>query len=321
MSRSSSIVAALLCAICLVAAHPPARARVETIERVVAVVNDEAIFLSDLRHRAAPMLSQIVSTTPKDERSARIRALYDDLIEQLVDQELIAQAARRMQVTVSRDDVNRAIQNVRTQSELGEDEFWQAVEQQGFTEAEYRRDVRQQLLRLKVLNQRVRSRVNITEENVRERYEMKMRKARQALEFRASHVFLAVPDDATATEIKEIRERAEELRRGLTPESFEEATRTYGGGDLGWLSQGDLPDTLEDALLSLETGEISPVVRGSAGFHIFLLRERQRGKAELPSYEQYRERLYQEMVQEAMAQQEELFLEDLRRRAVIDVRL
>ena len=87
----------------------------------------------------------------------------------MIDEELIQQSARDLQLRVTNADVDRAIDNVRTQSGLSEDEFWDAVRAQGFAEAQYRGDVRRQLLRLKVLNNRARSRINVTEEDVKEK--------------------------------------------------------------------------------------------------------------------------------------------------------
>jgi hypothetical protein len=61
-------------------------------------------------------------------------------------------------------------------------------------------------------------------------------------------------------------------------------------------------------------------VRGPAGFHIFLLQERQAGTgATIPPYEEAREQVYRQMLEESMGRQEEMFLTELRRNAVIKV--
>jgi peptidyl-prolyl cis-trans isomerase SurA len=91
----------------------------------------------------------------------------------------------------------------------------------------------------------------------------------------------------------------------------------HGGGDLGWLSQGDLPEELENALLTLEPDQISPPVRGPSGFHIFLLHERETAASDAPSFDDVKDEIYRHMLDEAMTHQETLFLEELRRGAVI----
>jgi peptidyl-prolyl cis-trans isomerase SurA len=296
-------------------------ARAEVIERVVAVVNDDAIFLSELRRRAAPFLEQVISGASEQERKLRIDRLYEQFLKELIDEQLIEQAARKMNISVSSSEVDQAIDNVRTQNSLSPEKFWEAVKAQGFTEKQYRADVRKQLLRLKVTNQRVRSRINVNDETVKEEYEDRVRRARRRQRFHAAHVFLPLQPTATATEVSEAMKVAAQLRSTLTPANFDAAMAQRGGGDLGWLDQGDLPEPLENALLNLEPQQISAPVRGPSGIHIFELRERQSGGVALPPFEDSKEPIYRELLDRAMARQQEVFLAELRRGAVIDNRL
>ncbi|GAB4110435.1 MAG: hypothetical protein OHK0013_46300 [Sandaracinaceae bacterium] len=312
----------LLCAV-LVGLAPPSTARGEVIERVVAVVNDDAIFLSELRAKAAPRLAgAMASARTEAERLAAIRRVYEEELDQLIDQRLIVQAAEAESITVSTSDVENAINNVRSQTRLAPAQFWQLVREQGMTEEEYRRDIRQQLLRYKVLNQRVRGRVNITEEDVRRRFDELVAQARRRSRYNAAFILITVPDGASATEVAALARRADEARAMVTDvATFEEAMDVYGGGELGWLSEGDLEDGLENVLARLDEGEVSQPVRGASGFFIFLLRERDTESGALPSYEAVRMDIYRQMLQDAMTRQERAFVGELRRAATIDRRL
>jgi peptidyl-prolyl cis-trans isomerase SurA len=296
-------------------------AHAEIIERVVATVNDDAIFLSELRRRAAPFLEQVIAGADENERKSRIKRLYEQFLKELVDDQLIEQTARKMNVVVSSSDVDQAIDNVRKQNSLDTAKFWEAVKGQGFTEKQYRADVRKQILRLKVTNQRVRSRVNLNDDTVKDEYDERVRKARRRQRFHAEHVFIGLAQTASATDIAQAAKNAQELRNNLTPDNFSATASLRGGGDLGWLDQGDLPEALENALLALEPGQISPPVRGPSGVHIFLLRERQSGGVQVPPFAEAKDQIYRELLDRAMAKQQELFLADLRRAAVIDSRL
>lgn len=311
------VVSALSLALVLLSGTPAAQA--EVIERVVAVVNDDAIFLSELRRRAGPFLEQVVLGADPKERKVRIKQLYDRFLQQLVDEELIEQTARKGSVSVSSLEVDQAIENVRTQNSLDRTQFWEAVKQQGFTEKQYREDVRKQLLRLKVTNQRVRSRINVNEDTVKDEYDQRVRAARRRQRFHALHVFLPLAATATATEVASTMKRARELRAGLTPETFETAMNQHGGGDLGFLDQGDLPEELETVLLGLDPGQISEPVRGPSGVHVFFLRERQAGSSAIPDFAQAKDAIYRELLDKAMDRQQELFIAELRRAAVIVV--
>lgn len=300
---------------------PAQPASAEIIERVVGVVNDEAIFLSQLRRRAAPLLESLIAQAPEQERSQRIRTLYERLLEQLVDEALIEQTARDLQISVSGLEIDQAIANVRRTNGLEEAEFWQAVTSQGFTRSQYRIDVRKQLLRLKVVNQKVRARVSISEAQVREEYDNRVRQARRTQRFRAAHILLPLAPDASATSVATTMAEAKRLRAALSPDTFTAATEGRVGGELGWLNQGDLPEDLENALLDLEAGQLSEPVRGPSGVHLFLLQERQQMAVQMPTFDESRGPIQQEMTGRAMQRQEAIFLSELRKGAVIDLRL
>jgi peptidyl-prolyl cis-trans isomerase SurA len=257
---------------------------------------------------------------PEIQRMALMEQLYGELLNQLIDERLLEQEARKLSVNVTATDVDRAIENVQRQSGLSEPEFWDAVRGQGFAKDQYKTDVRRQLLRLKVVNQKVRTRVNITEDDVRRRYDEQLRAARKSAQFHVAHVFVPVEEN-TATQLAVARERAEQVRGGLTPESFDTTMTQIGGGDLGWVQQGDLPESLAQALVSLEPGQISAPVRGPSGYHIFLLRERREGEQAVGNYEQAKNEIYRDMLDQAMAKQEVAYLAELRKQSLISRRL
>ena len=319
-ARLALFAALVACEVCAVAVGRAADTN-QTVERVAAVVNDRAVLLSDLRRRAAPFIEAALegATAPK-ERDARLKELYTRLLDQLVDEELVEQAAQKAHISVDELEVDQAIDNVRRQNSMSEEQFWKAVTEQGFTEHQYRTDVRKQLLRLKVLNQRVRSRINVGDRAVRDAYDDRVRTARRSQRFHASHVFIALAPGAGATEVAAVMKQAAELKRGLTKDNFDATATKLGGGDLGWLDQGDLPDVLEEALLNIGEGEIGGPVRGPSGVHLFLVRERQSGAQKLPTFDEAKVALQRELMDKAMVRQEELFIKGLRRDAVIERR-
>ncbi len=291
----------------------------DIIERIIAVVNGEALLLSELRQRAAPFLPRLLQA-PELQRMTLMTQLYDELLTQIIDERLLEQESRKLSVSVTSADVDRAIDNVKRQSGLDGPAFWDAVRAQGFEEDQYKGDVRRQLLRLKVVNQKVRSRINITEDDVRRKYDQTLRAARRTGTFLVSHVFMAV-EAGSATNLAQVKAEADALRASLTPDSFDAAIEKVGGGDLGWVQQQDLPEALATALLDLEPKQISQPVRGPAGIHIFHLRERKEGGAAVPSFESAKNDLYRSMVDQAMAKQEVAFLEELRKQSLISRRL
>jgi len=292
-------------------------ATADVVERVVATVNNQAIFLSDLRGRAVPFLPQVAEAPTETERASRLKELYEELLTFLIDEKLIRQLADGSGIRITDADVDNAIENLRLQNNMTEEQFEEALAAQGLGQAQYRKELKRQLVRLKVMNERVRSRVNVTEEEVRARYEQRARGEGNELRFQVSHLVVPVGERASAIQVAAKRQEAQALQASLTPENFNARASRLGGGDLGWLSQGDLPAELERAILPLSPGEISEPVRGSKGFHIFFLQDRQVG-TDFPSYEEMKQELYREMLDAAMLRQEKIFLDEMRRKAVIN---
>lgn len=321
MQRHAAARASALCA-AIAAAIPAARVEAEVVEKVVATVNEEAILLSELRRRALFIVQSIANIADESRRLAELRKAYDQMLDQLIDEELLEQAARELSIRVAPEEIDRAVQSMRAQNNLDEEQFWAAVQQEGFTRASYREDVRRQIVRLKVINQRVRSRVNITDDAIRRRYEQRLRAQNRRYRFRASHIFLPLSEEVSATEAAAVRRRAEQIRAQCNAGNFEELAARYGGGALGWLSQGDLPQELEGALLALAPGEVSEPIRGPQGYHLLLVLEREQGDGgESLRFDDVRDNIQREMEEEAMARLGKSFLQELRRKAAIDKRL
>ncbi len=291
----------------------------EVVERVVALVDDDPIFLSELRRRAIPFYPRLLSA-PMGQREALLEQLYRQLLERMIDEKLIEREARRLKLRVSNQEILDAIERVQRQSGLSEDAFWATLRDSGMREQDYRAEIRRQILRLKVIGHLLRGRVDISERDIRKLYEERIRDARGSLRFHASHCLFRIPADAPPAEAADLRRQAEEAARTLTPDTFAGCIERHGGGDLGWLQQGELPDQLESVLLTMEPGTIAGPVRGPAGYHVFLLHEREEGE-EPPSFEQMKGQLYRELLDRRMAEQERRFQKELRARAHIERRL
>ncbi|MEM9195292.1 MAG: SurA N-terminal domain-containing protein [Myxococcota bacterium] len=305
----------------LAVAIPPALATAQDrdiIERVVAVVDEEAIFLSDVRRKALPFLPTIAEQPAGEARNAALRELYSRTLEGLIDEELIDRQALEMDIRISRADVERAIENLIEQNNLTEDEFWAAVEGQGLTRAQYRRDLRNQLLRLRVLRTRIQGRVNITEAQVRERYDQEVRRANLNTCFRISVRVFPVPPNGSATDVAAARNLALSERERLTPLNFADE----GGIDLGTVCEGQMQPAIDVAVGAMREDQISTPIRTENGFVLVHLKERVRGGGNaIPDYEDVRQQIFQRMQQEAIVRQEQVFLQELRRSSFIENRL
>lgn len=297
------------------------------VDRVVAVVNDEVILLSEVDQMAGPTYREPVDLSTLEGRrkfDAHRRKVLDSLIEK----QLIAQKAKEMKIQVTMDEVRRAVEEVKKNNGLDDAQFKEALRQQGFSMDGYQKQLRQQLLELKVINQEVRSRISIADEEVRAHYAQSARQsAGDESQIHLRQIFLALPKGASADAVEARSKQAlslvEQVRTGV---DFAALARKQGedplsrsGGDLGWIARGDLPDQLREVVASMEPGDVRGPVRSDRGLHVIQLVEKKEGGGAKP-YEEVKEQLRQQLYQQQVEKGIGSWTKELRRKAHVDVR-
>jgi peptidyl-prolyl cis-trans isomerase SurA len=310
----------------------PSVARAEIVDRIVAIVEDDAIFLSQLEKRLRPAERQLAQIPDTRVRAERREQLYRETLERMIDDALIRRAASRAQLSVTPADIDRMAAGIAQQHNTGVDELYAAVETEGITREEYRQVLEAEVLRLRVMNVRIRGRVNISPSDLQEEYRRRVRAAADRAPFQVAHIFFAFSPNPTQAEIESVRARAAVVAQRLTDgadfaalalSASEDAASREAGGDLGTIDPDNpdqpAPDWLVNSVRSLAVGQVSRVTRGENGFHIFRLLSRQ--QPDVPVFQDVRDELYNELLNREMARQQRAYLRELRQRAAVDVRL
>ncbi len=310
----------------------PSVVHAEVIDRIVAIVEDDAVFLSQLEKRLRPAERQLNAIPDTRVRAERREQLYRETLERMIDDALIRRAASRAQLSVTPADVDRMAAGIAQQHNTSIEELYAAVEGEGITREEYRQVLEAEVLRLRVMNVRIRGRVNITPSDLQEEYRRRVRTAADRAPFQVAHIFFAFTPNPTQQEIEAVRVRADRVAQRLVGgEDFaavaltasEDVASRETGGDLGTIDPDNpdqpAPDWLVNAVRSLTVGTLSQVTRGENGFHIFRLLSRQ--QPDVPAFADVRDELYNELLNREMARQQRAYLRELRQRAAVDVRL
>lgn len=312
---------------CAVATLAPA-ANATVIEKVVAVVGERAILLSDVVTRARPFLVKIHSEVPAGaQRNAAISQTYKNVLERMVDEELQARAANRSKLVVDPKEVDDAIGRVASQNGISVDKLVAEAAKSGLDEKAYRTEIRRQVLEAKLLNLRVQGRIRVTDEDVRTMYRRLVMDERKRLGFRAAWIRIDVPagDKAAAKEKRALAEsvaaqaRAGADFRALAIDKSDDAGTRHRGGELGPLSPGRLAPPLDAALMNLEPGQVSSAVR--VGDSYFVLKLMARDETELPTFEEAKNELGERVYLEKMGKARKSWLDSLRRQTHVEIRL
>lgn len=129
---------------------PAAQVQRAVINRIVAIVDQEVITLVELRRRAEPFQKRLTEVPP-DKRAAAEAQLHRDLIQEAIDERLIAREARALRISIDSEDINRTIDYIAKSKSVTREKLLQLVVEQGFSEAQYREQLVKQLLVAKLM--------------------------------------------------------------------------------------------------------------------------------------------------------------------------
>jgi Parvulin-like peptidyl-prolyl isomerase len=303
-----------------------AAAHARVVEKIAALVGDDLILQSEVEDRAAPLMAEIASIANPSEREARTNAIRREALERLIDDQLLAQQATELKLTVSNDEIDRAIEQIKRDYGLNDSQLKDELRKQGLSMAAYRMNTKREILKYRVLNIAVGSKINVGDSEVQSYYDRHMKSAN--VQVRASHIFIAIPEDAdNATVIDREKLAKSLLGRAQEGEEFAKLAREYSedagtraeGGDLGFIGRDILPKPMEELVFSMRVGDIRGPVRADRGFHVIKLVDK-RAKESKP-FAEVQDDIRIRLRQREMERQTKIYLSDLRKKVLVDIRL
>jgi peptidyl-prolyl cis-trans isomerase SurA len=292
----------------------------ELIDRVAAVVNEEVITLGEVEAAAQPFLEQ----NNTDEKKA---ALYKDILDQLISERLLSQQVKDANITVSDEDVDAAVQDILKRNKISMEELQAALDQNGTSMSKYREDLKTQLVRLKVVNEKVRQRVVIPDAEIKAEFEKRTQNEKKEVVVHIRHIFFRWGESPDPTERQRVLARAQEARKRVVGgEAFDKVAKEISegptaasGGDLGEIGEKGLLPELARALVGVKEQEVTQPIETANGVHVVQLLER---KAKQPTtYASVKDAIYQDLYQKEVERQMKVWLDELKGSSAIDIRL
>jgi len=306
----------------------PRQAKGELLDRIVAVVNNEVITLSDLNELYFPYTERIrESGYPPDKEQAILFDARQEMLNQLVEQKLADQEISAKQIHVRDEEVANSLEQIKIDNSFTEEELVQMLARDGHTLAEYKKRLREQILRARLVSMEVKSKIVITEHEIQDYYKKHQEKYEGRVLYHIRSILLKTRfsdgKDQTEAALENGKSIAKKIRDGLPFEDaameFSEAPSAANGGDLGWFTLDELTPALKDVVQGLEPGEISSVLNTTAGIQIVKLDKKEKTPGK--SFEEAKEEIHQELFQSTVDMRYKEWLKDLRETAYIKTML
>lgn len=297
-------------------------------DRVAAVVNDDVITLTEVQEEGLQTIRKIVRETRGAERAQRLRRMERRILDDLVLRRLQLQEAQKERIEATPAEIQSAIEALKKRNGLTSDEELRAaLLRELLSEEQFRKGIAEQVILTKLIARRVRSKVVVLDEDIRQYYEQQQEQFGETLQFTIRHLLMAVPPQATPQEVLRPKRRIEEalarIRSGAdfstVAQQYSEGPLTSSSGEVWTMRRGDLAPELERVALALPIGQTSEIITTPAGFHLIVVEERIPGRT-IP-LDQVKERIRATLFDQRAEAQFTEWIERLKTTANVEMKL
>ena len=205
----------------------------EIVDRIVAVVNNEVITYLELQQEIKPYEEKIKTMGyAEDEERQMLFKLREDMIYRLIDEKLADQEIKKNNITISDAEVDASIERLKAGRMWSDEELRMALENEGITMQDLRQNMKSQALRNRLVGQEVRSKIVITQEEVRAYYDSQMAEYQGDLLYHLRNIIIKTASEEEGGRAASRDKMEMVLQRLEDGESFESLARQYSESSL-----------------------------------------------------------------------------------------
>lgn len=303
-SRLNGYIAILWVTGCLIL---PCTGWSEIVDRIVAQVNEDIITLYELNQSLAPYVEKIKERgLTSDQEQQMLARTKEDVLMNLVNDRLTDQVVKKSDIQVTESEVDESIERVMKMNNLNSEQFSAALAQDGMTLDDYRENLKKQLLRSKLLNREIKSKVVITEKDINAYYQKHLDKfGGDGSKYHLRTIIKKIPPFANEKQKQSVLTEMEAIVGQLKAgKSFDALAREHSdllaseGGDLGAFAIDELSPDIRQAISGLKQGDYTAIIDTDQGYQVFFLQEIREttGKPVEEVSDEIREILYNEVI-------------------------
>jgi peptidyl-prolyl cis-trans isomerase SurA len=296
-------------------------AQAEVVSKIAAVVNNEIITTHQLDLKLTDYLAS--KAQGKVIPQEQLKEMRRQFLDRLIEEELVQQKIKSLKLTASDIEIEDAIKDIQRQNQITREQLILALQAQGLSFDAYREKMRDQILRFKLVGREVQSKVDVTDQDIRDYFRAHIDDYREAPTVELDHLRLALPERASTSQVASARDKAGQallkLRSGTTLAAVIAETEGAIGGKMGSLKEQELSPLIRDALVGTGVGDFSDVVDTPTGLMIFHVIGRSPGS--IRNFDDVKIEIRQQLTDQDREDRFQTWTRDLRKNAYIDIRL
>ncbi len=244
-------------------------------DRVIAIVNDDVITMSELLSEGGSNVQGEPSTVLKN--GMTVKEARDIVLEQLILRKLLDQAVKGYGLDITEIDVDRAIAEQLKMKGLNRQDLMDLLAKEGKTYQEYRKEVEYSIKKERLIGRKLATHIIVTDDEIAKYFDEHKAEFAGRKQFRISEIVFPVPADATSDAVAEVGKKADMVMKKIRAgASFEAMASEYSaapdadkGGDMGFINSTTLDPGFAALLGTMKTGQVSDVVATGNGFLLF----------------------------------------------------
>lgn len=278
IGRPGGIAAAAFLLLAMIGSAAPVAGQEEVlVNRVVAEVNDDIITLYELNQASAPYIRRVRSMgRALEEERKMLYEVREQTLNQLIEQKLTDQEIRRYNITISAEAIDNAIEEIKKRSLMTDEQLRSTLQKEGMTMDDYREQIKNKILRSRLVNRQVKSKIVITDEDIRAVYEKNKAEYGSDTYVRLRQIVVVSSEDPLQAQQRMqtvLLKLDEGLAFGDVAREFSDGPTAADGGLLGEFKVDDLSDKIRAALKGLKTGDHTSIMDTDSGLQLFYIED------------------------------------------------
>lgn len=263
-------------------AHPAFSEEPEVVDRIVAIVNDEIITLSEVNAIFQPQADRIrtLGYGSREERKQLFK-LREEILKGLINQKLTEQEVKKKNLKITRAEVDNTIERFKEDRMLSDEDLTSYLAGQNMSEEEFRKNIENSILRGKLLSYEVRSKIVVTQEDIKAYYDSHPNENSPEKEYHLQNLAMNVSDKTDVAKKQDALQEMEKISKALNEgQTLQSVAGAYAnspypviGGDLGKFKLEELSPRLQEAIEGKKTGEYTSIMEADFGYQIIYIQE------------------------------------------------
>jgi peptidyl-prolyl cis-trans isomerase SurA len=248
----------------------------QSLDSIVAVVNDALITQTELNNAMAAAKKQIAaSNTPVPAETV----LHKQVLQQLIDRKLQLQLAELGGIHIKDEELNNTLTRIAQANNMTLPQLYEQLPTQGLSVAEYRKQIQDEIMIQQVEQHEIGAKISITPQEISDFKRSKAWQASTNKEYHLEDILVAVPDTPTTQQVQDAKKHADDILAKIHHgTSFHSAAiaessgeKALQGGDLGWRKLPEVPSVFAEEIMHMQANDVAGPIQAPNGYHILHL--------------------------------------------------